>query len=190
MFIIYINDICDLSKRYRKLVTFKLFADDVKVYTSVNDFNSADQLQTCLNDVSRWADDWQLKLSPNKCCVLQVDSNCLNSAYYVCGVCLPLVNNMRDLGVSMDKNLNFKLHINEMCVKAKQRASLILRCFYTRNKNIFLKRLLLTLGRFSNTVALYGRQINVICLIKLKVYNVTLPKSCLVSNIYHIKIVL
>ena len=71
LFIIYINNICDLSERYQKLVTFKLFADDVKVYSPVNDFNSVDQLQTCLNDVARWADDWQLKLSPHKCCVLQ-----------------------------------------------------------------------------------------------------------------------
>ena len=46
---------------------------------------------------------------------------------------------MFDLGIIVDNNLDFKLHVNNICVKAKQRASLILRCFYTRNKYILFR---------------------------------------------------
>ena len=63
-FIVYINDLCNLSTKFQNLVTYKLFADDAKVYTSISNIRSAELLQVCFNDISNWADMWQLKLSP------------------------------------------------------------------------------------------------------------------------------
>ena len=42
----------------------------------------------------------------------------LNNLYAVNGVILPLVKNVSDLGITIDNNLDFKLHINNICVKA------------------------------------------------------------------------
>ena len=90
--------------------------------------------------ISNWADMWQLKFSPSKCNVLQFDKICVNNSFDINCLILPLVaKNMSDLGITVDNNLDFKLHVNNICVKAKQRASLILRCFYTRDKYILFR---------------------------------------------------
>ena len=136
LFIVYINDLYDLSTKSQNLVTFKLYADDAKVYTSISNIQSAELLQVCLNDISNCADMLQRKLSRSKCSVLQLGKMCVNNSYAINGVILPLVKNMSDLGITVDNNLDFKLYVNNICVKAKQRASLILRCFYTRDKYI------------------------------------------------------
>ena len=39
----------------------------------------------------------------------------------------------------MDNHLTFKLHINGIIVRAKQRAALILPCFYTRDLTLLIK---------------------------------------------------
>ena len=80
------------------LVTFKLFADDAKVYTSISNIQSAELLQVCLKmNISNWADMWQLKLSPSKSSVLQLGKLCVSNSYAINGVILPLVKNMPDL---------------------------------------------------------------------------------------------
>ena len=82
---------------------------------------------------------WQLKLSSCNCSVLQLSKICVNKWYANNGVILPLVKNMSDLGITVDNDLDFKLHVNNICVKTKKRASLIRRCFYTRDKYILFK---------------------------------------------------
>ena len=72
---------------------------------------------------------WQLKLSPSNCSILQLGKICLNNSYAINGVIVLLGKNMSDLGITVDNNLNSKLHVHNICVKEKQRASLILRCF-------------------------------------------------------------
>ena len=52
---------------------------------------------------------------------------------------LPNVNHNTDLGVVMDNQLTFKLHINGLVVHAIQRAALILRCFYIRYQKLLIK---------------------------------------------------
>ena len=75
----------------------------------------------------------------SKSSVLQLGKICVNNSYAINGVILPLVKNMSDLGITVDNNLDFKLHFNNICVKAKERALLILRCFYTRDKYILFR---------------------------------------------------
>ena len=82
---------------------------------------------------------WQLKLSTSKCSVLQLGKICVNNSYAINDVILPLIKNMFDLAITVDNNMDFKLHVNNICVKAKQRTSLILTCFYTRDKYILFR---------------------------------------------------
>ena len=103
---------------------------------------------------------WQLKLSPSQCSVLQMGKICVNNSYAVNGVILPLVKNMSDLGITVDNNLDFKLHINNICVKAKQRASLIPRCFYTRDNILFSELLQRISDLLLSIVVLFGHRIN------------------------------
>ena len=59
--------------------------------------------------------------------------------YKLGGTPLPNVNHNTDLGVVMDNQLTFKLHINGIVVRAKQRAALILQCCYTRDPKLLIK---------------------------------------------------
>jgi len=54
-------------------------------------------------------------------------------SYDLNGIILPDVKSMVDLGLTIDSNLRYKLHINNIVSKAHQRACLIMRCFKSRD---------------------------------------------------------
>ena len=86
----------------------------------------------------------------------------VNNSYAINGVILPLAKNMSDLGIMVDNNLEFKLHVSNTCVKAKQKASLILRCFYTHDKYIlFIAFTTYVMSDLlMSSVVLFGHRIN------------------------------
>ena len=55
LFFIYINVICKITCSVNGDVTFKLFADDVKVYICIKNVESAIILQHCLDLICNWA---------------------------------------------------------------------------------------------------------------------------------------
>jgi len=96
--------------------------------------------------VGHWSDHWQLKLSPSKCTVMHLTSPKANIAnplcnapYSLCGLILPSVSTVTDLGVCCDKNFSFRPHINHIVAKASLRAKLILKCFITRDPKLLSK---------------------------------------------------
>ena len=69
MFLSYINELIALLETYGIVV--KAFADDVKIYVRiVNDVNL--QLQHAIDSLVRWAEEWQLTVSVDKRCVLNI----------------------------------------------------------------------------------------------------------------------
>lgn len=70
LFLLFINDVTDIFDGLS--VTCKLYADDIKLYTSYC-FN---QLHSNLVDATErliaWADNWQLKLAADKCIVCRL----------------------------------------------------------------------------------------------------------------------
>ena len=76
-------------------------------------------LQHCLDLICNLATRWQLKLSPSKCTVLSLGKAYANTLYHCCDVVLPRVNKMTDLGILIDDQLSFSLHIDTFCTKAK-----------------------------------------------------------------------
>ena len=75
MFLVYINELATILGRYG--INVKLFADDVKIKSYrqiVNDVNVL-QLQQAADaqcTIVVWAKEWQLSISVNKWCVLNV----------------------------------------------------------------------------------------------------------------------
>ena len=64
LFLPFINDVTDL---FDGTVNVKLYADDVKIYFEIIKNASVDCLQKGINDLSTWAEKWQLKFSIDKC---------------------------------------------------------------------------------------------------------------------------
>ena len=136
LFIIYINDLADV---FVPSLTVKLLADDVKIYINIGEIISFVLLQDGLNALSRWAPEWQLTVSINKCTTLPLGRNNAMRNYAIDGVTLPNVCIIRDLGVTMDSKLSFSAHFAHITAKAHQRAGLISRCFESRDPHILFR---------------------------------------------------
>ena len=144
LFIIYINYICKITSSVKDDATFNFFANNVKVYTFITNVESAIMLQHYLDLICNLATSCQLKLSPTKCTVLSLGKAQIMTLNHCCDVVLPIINQMADLGILINDQLSLSPHIDTVCTKAKQRAALILNCFYSRNKFLLIRALSLT----------------------------------------------
>ena len=136
LFLIYINDVTAI---FDELVKPKLFADDLKLYTSVKSNDDCKLLQANLDKLAQWANDWQLKISSTKCCVLDIGRKTDAVNCYIDGQLLPSVDQVNDLGITLDSKLRFSIHINKIVKKSITRANLILKCFYSRDTSTLIK---------------------------------------------------
>jgi len=85
---------------------------------------------------------WQLQISSQKCCVIDVGKSTAADAGYprrLRNEGLTTSENVRDLGVVVDSHLCFSEHIADITLKAHQRANLIHRCFSSRNRDMLVK---------------------------------------------------
>ena len=140
LFLLYINDLTDI---FTDAVTVKLYADDVKIYSSiiVNENAIGQELQQNLNKLTKWASDWQLPISYTKCCVLDVGKRA-GSPDILCMLddrTVEQTEEVLDLGVTINNKLNFSKHIAKIVTKAHRRANLIIRCFMSRDTSSLVK---------------------------------------------------
>ena len=138
LFVLYINS---LTLLHDKAVTCKLYADDVKLYTDLTSNSGTEALQRSLDELADWARTWQLPISISKCSVLtlNVKQGSLEHEFYLDNCRLQQLREMKDLGITIDSQLKFNLHIDKIVGKAQSRASLIHRCFKTGSADILFR---------------------------------------------------
>ena len=133
LFLIYINDLPDVVNNF-----IKLFADDTKIYAAV-DVNTT--LQEDVNRMSTWSSVWQLKFNESKCKHLKI-GQISNTSYTIQTGEQPstieISEKEKDLGVTIDKNLNFQEHIYTQIAKANRILVVIRRTFKNLDKEMFL----------------------------------------------------
>jgi len=110
-----------------------------KLFQKSLDSSSSCVLQSSLDSISKWCNDWQLHLSPSKCAVLSISSKSVKYCYKINNTALEHVLNFTDLGVIVDSSLSFETHINSFCTKARQRSDLILKCFTSRDPFLLIR---------------------------------------------------
>ena len=92
-------------------------------------------MQFHLDFLKTWALKWQLTISESKCNILQISLNksklLLN--FSISGSPILCVDSVSDLGITIDSHICFRSHINNIVCKAKQRAALIHRCFFSKD---------------------------------------------------------
>ena len=135
LFALYINDLPDVINNAR----IYIYADDVKLMMPVNNAQDINELQSEINAQSDWCDTWGLPLNPAKCQVLHyVPMNCrspLQPKYMIKGEDLQLVDHIKDLGVTISKNLKFNRHIDETVKKTNSEIGRARRSFKCRHPN-------------------------------------------------------
>ena len=142
LFIFYINDI---ANEISPSSVHKLYADDLKAYnTGLND-KEGKMLSNTLQNITRWANDWQLPISTEKSKWLLISNKAKYSklhpagiTFQLAGIDLPQTPEVLDLGVTFNSKLNFSDHISSIIGKAKQKLFLVKKIFVSKNPNILI----------------------------------------------------
>ena len=129
LFNLFVNDITD---HFNPNTTVKLFADDIKLYTEYTN-QTQNNLQHELEKIHVWSSVWQMQISHSKCNILQIGQSQTSQSIHINNIPIQKVNSVMDLGITIDTDLRFKLHINNIISKANQRSALIRRCFLSHN---------------------------------------------------------
>ena len=93
LFLIFINDLDNgLLCRILK------FADDTKLFSSVNNPVEGDLLQSDIDTVSNWAKRWQMEFNVSKCKVIHYGKGNIGRRYTMDDQPIEEVNSEKDLG--------------------------------------------------------------------------------------------
>ena len=131
LFLTYINELANILESYG--VHVKLFADDVKLYLQITNDVDVARLQCAIDALTGWADEWQLSVSVNKCCTLNIGRAICDTSLTINGSVLPTVESAR-------QSLSPSLHVSNIFVaKANQRAAAIYRAFTSRDITLLLR---------------------------------------------------
>ena len=137
LFIYFINDLPNLS-----LCPTKIFADDTKLYNEVQSEQDQLILQNSINNMFSWTKVWLLKFNKSKCKVLHLGKNNPNFEYYIGEgtekIKLLPDNSEKDLGVYVDPQLNFEIHINETIKKCRSKSAMILKNITFKTSEILI----------------------------------------------------
>ena len=131
LFIIYVNDIDDgLNSKISK------FADDTKIASKVTTTDDRDNLQNDLDRLANWAHKWQMKFNVEKCKVLHIGSNNDHVNYSMNGAELSKVDQEKDLGVLISKDLKPSLQCKEVIKTANKLVGFIGRSFEHKSEKV------------------------------------------------------
>ena len=127
LFIIYVNDLeLGLKSKVWK------FADDTKIASEVNTDSGAISLQRDIDRLVGWVDKWKMKFNSDKCKVMHIGHSNKEFGYSVEGDWLQEVEEERDLGVIVSKDMKF----HKQCLEARNKASRMLGMI---NRNVSYK---------------------------------------------------
>ncbi len=132
-FVIFINDMPDVVHNF-----IALFADDAKVFSSVSSVSDHEQLQQDLVKLQGWADTWQLNFNAKKCKVMHLGRLNPKYSYKMGETELEAITQEKDLGVIIDDELKFDIHIEGQVNKANRQLGLIRRSFDNLEDDTFI----------------------------------------------------
>ena len=138
LFVLFINDLPDSVSSF-----VRLFADDAKTSDTVDkEMEKSPQLQQDLRHLGAWTQTWKLGFQPPKCLFFPV-GHTPEYTYELADLSgktseLTQVSTTKDLGVTLDKNLNFKEHMNSIIKKANGVLFTIKRTLVTRNRETIM----------------------------------------------------
>lgn len=118
LFLIYINNLAE----YMKHSKLRLFADDSIIYKEIKTPDDCKKLQEDLDSAGRWEQEWLMHFHPDKCNILSVTQKQkpIETTYKLHGHSLEKVDSTKYLGVTLQSNLKWDKHINNMTAKANQ----------------------------------------------------------------------
>lgn len=126
LFLMYIDDLPDECENSNSL----LFADDAKLFRIITCLADCILLQGDLNKIYTWCTCWKIDLNVDKCltmCFTNKRSNKVVYSYSIGLHVLENVNVVKDLGVYLTYNLNFRHHIERTVSSANRMLAFVRR---------------------------------------------------------------
>lgn len=116
LFLLFINDLAVANPT----IHLRLFADDLVIFSEVRDPADQSLLNSFLQDVSTWCDEWQMSLNLSKCVFMRITKkhNPLVFPYCLNGSPLEHVTTFKYLGVHFSSHLQWNNHVDFICKKA------------------------------------------------------------------------
>ena len=110
-----------------------LYADDVKIFRKIKTPSDGKLLQEDIASLERWSVKWGLKLNPEKCKSFSMTLRRapVRTSYFIGSVRLQHVEEIRDLGVTLDTKLTFATHISDIVKRANRSLGMLFRSFQT-----------------------------------------------------------
>jgi hypothetical protein len=135
---LYINDIVLQFPH----VQCKMFADDVKLFVTLNHNDSMGSyllLQNALDSLVKWSNTWQLEISAPKCSILHLGKHNPEFEYFIDNNAVKSVDQCKDLGVQISRDLKPSTHCNIIATKAYRIINMLFRCFINCNVQMLLQ---------------------------------------------------
>ena len=136
LFVIFIND---LPEDIESLIY--LFADDSKIWKVIESMGDRETLQRDLQKMKEWSKIWLLQFHPDKLKHLQISRKPTEEdqrhTYFVGDDKAKRVGSEKDLGIHMDKRLEFEEHTDIKIKKANSMTGMIKRTFQFITMDMF-----------------------------------------------------
>nr|XP_047142837.1 uncharacterized protein LOC124817085 [Hydra vulgaris] len=136
LFLLFINDLPEVV-----LNTFKMYADDSKIIAIEDSIDNQAEMQTDLDNIVKWCNNWGMELNCKKCKVMRFGNQKvfrgIDKTYTmnINGMIYDHSNSVleRDLGVFVQPDMRWK-HQTQVCVnKASKILGLIINAFESRD---------------------------------------------------------
>ena len=152
LFVLFINDMPQGIDPGSKLA---LYADDTKLWRKITCDEDIIKLQDDIGYLHKWAELNKMKFHPQKCKVVSVHSKpsplsmlpFVTSHYHLGNNLLAYADSEKDLGILINKKLNFNEHCEQILSKANQKYGLLRRTCNFVNDTQRKRILYLTLVR-------------------------------------------
>ena len=118
MFLLFVDDLPNTVKTSR----VACYADDTKIFKSIDSITDCNALQSDLNDLVSWSESSGLIFNQSKCkyqCITRKKSP-VQPTYIINETPLESCDTEKDLGVWVSSNLTSDKQVTEQCAKANK----------------------------------------------------------------------
>lgn len=124
LFVVFINSLIE-----RLSCECLLYADDLKIFKTIENTNDCNLLQRDLDTISNWCKEKLMNLNIGKCFVITFTNKCnkIVGDYTIENEVLKRCNVVKDLGVMFDDKLTFRAHYDHITKRANQLLGFVFR---------------------------------------------------------------
>ena len=116
----------------------RLFADDCLLYAAIKSPEDIETIQSDLNNINKWCNEWQMVLNYDKCEVMHINDgkDMVHHDFKLGSHTLLYTDYYKYLGVYINKNLKWDKHIDEIVKKGKRTLYVVRKVLRKAPKNI------------------------------------------------------